>query len=452
MKPNSFAARDIAFHIHSQTDLKLHETVGPVVMVSAKGATVTDDAGRTYLEAMSGLWCAALGFSEERLIQAAERQLRTLPYYQNFAHRATPPAIDLAEKLIEIAPVPMSKVLFQSSGSEANDTAIKLVWYHFAGQGRPEKRKILSHRRGYHGTSIGTASLTGLGHLHQDFHLPLDGFIHMRAPHFYRESELGETEEQFAERLIEELEARIEQEGADTIAAFMLEPAMGTGACVIPPRSYLAKLQLVLKKHEILLICDEVITGFGRTGELWGSTTFGLEPDILTCAKALTGAYIPLSAVLVSEPIYAAMRAQSEKLGTFGHGYTYGGHPVACAIALEAIAIYEERDIAAVVRDLGNHLEARLRPLEDHPHVGEVRGIGLMWGVEFVQDKSTRKAFAPDEKVGPRLQQAAFERGLIVRALGDTLVIAPPFIITKEQLDEAADTFSAIISEVLGQG
>lgn len=445
---NSLAARDIASQLHPQTNLSLHEQVGPVVITEGKGARITDSAGRTYIEGMSGLWCTALGLSEHRLADAAYAQLKTLPYYQNFAHRATEPGILLSERLLELAPSPMSKVLFQSSGSEANDTAIKLAWYHFAQAGKPEKRKIIGRMRGYHGTGIGSASVTGLPHLHRDFNLPLPGFLHVTCPHFYREGRPGETEEQFATRLAEELDALIIAEGPDTVAAFFAEPAMGTGGAVMPPATYFEKIQAVLKKHDVLLVADEVITGFGRTGNWWGCQTYGIQPDMLTCAKALTSAYMPLSAVLVSEPIYQSMKAQSEKIGVFGHGYTYGAHPVACAVALEAIRIYDEDGVIAGVPAKGERMAQALEPARHHPLVGELRGVGLMWGIEIVENKTTRAPFDASRAIPARIQQAALDQGLVCRALGTAVAIAPPLIVTDADIALIGAKFIAALDHV----
>ncbi len=445
MTANSNHARDVAYQLHPQTNFSLHEKIGPTIISRGDGFHVYDDAGNRYLEAMSGLWCAALGFSESRLAEAAARQFARLPYYQNFAHRTSEPAIELAERLIRLSPVPMSKVLFQSSGSEANDTAVKLAWYYFHAIGKPEKRKLIARKRAYHGTSIASASLTGLPHIHRDFNLPLDGFLHVTCPHFYREGVPGETEEAFASRLAEELEDLILAEGPETVAAFFAEPVMGTGGCVVPPPTYYEKVQAILKKYEILFVVDEVITGFGRTGNWWGTQTFALEPDMISSAKALTAAYQPLSALLLSERIYQAMKAQGDKIGVFGHGYTYGGHPVACAVGLEALTLYEERGLIARAPALGSRLEQRLAALRDHPLIGEVRGVGLMWGVELVRSKATREAFDPSLKFGLEIQRLAFENGLIVRALGDTLILTPPLVITPEGIDDAVSRFATAL-------
>lgn len=449
MLQNSLRARDIAVQIHPQTNLALHEKVGPTIMARGEGAYVYDDDGKQYIEGMSGLWCAALGMSEKRLVEAATRQMNTLPYYQNFAHRATEPGIELSDRLLRLAPVPMSKVLFQSSGSEANDTAVKLAWYYFHAQGRSEKKKIIARKRAYHGTSIASASITGLPHLHRDWNLPLDGFLHVTCPHFYRDGLPGETEEEFATRLAEELDALIVAEGPETVAAFFAEPAMGTGGVVLPPKTYFEKIQKVLKKHDVLLVADEVITGFGRTGNWWGTQTYDLQPDMITCAKALTSAYMPLSAILLSERIYDGMRAQSEKIGVFGHGYTYGAHPVACAVGVEALRIYEEDGIIDGVKALSKRMGELINPLIDHPLVGEVRGVGLMWGVELVRSKETREAFAPDLQFGIGVQNRAFENGLVCRSLGTAIALAPPLICTIEQIEHIADRFKRALDTSL---
>lgn len=449
MTHNSLHRRDVFSQIHPQTNLALHETVGPVVMARGEGAYVYDDEGRQYLEGMSGLWCAALGMSEKRLVEAAARQLSTLPYYQNFAHRSTEPAILLAEQLLRIAPVPMSKVLFQSSGSEANDTAIKLAWYYFTAKQMPNKKKMIARKRSYHGTSVASASLTGLPHIHRDFNLPLDGFLHVSCPHLYRDGLPGESEEDFASRLAKELEDLIVAEGPDTVAAFFAEPAMGTGGVVIPPRTYFARIQEVLRKHDVLLVADEVITGFGRTGSWWGSQTFEMRPDIITCAKALTAAYMPLSAILLSEPIYQVMREQSEKIGVFGHGYTYGAHPVACAVGLEALRIYHEDGIIDAVPELGERLGEGLRSLECHPLVGEVRGVGLMWGVEIVKSKATRESFPAEMQFGLNIQNRAFQKGLVCRSLGTAIALAPPLISTESQIDQIVKRLRFALDEAL---
>ena len=346
--PNSAAARDIAYHVHPQTSLRRHQENGPVIINRGEGAIVYDDTGKRYIETVAGLWCASLGFSaSERIAQVAYEQLRKLGYYHTYRHRAHEASIDLAEKLIQIAPVPMSKVLFQCSGSEANDTAIKLAWYYQAAMGRPEKNKIIGRRNGYHGNTIAAVSLSGKPDMHADFGLPLPMMRHTEFPHYYRQHRGGRKRRGVRHPYGGRARALIVAEGPDTVAAFFAEPVMGAGGAIVPPKTYFEKIQAVLRKHDVLLVADEVICGFGRTGNWWGSQTFELKPDMLTCAKALSAAYQPISAVLINEKIHQAMLAQSDKLGAFAHGYTYSGHPVATAVALEVLKIYEEMDVAA---------------------------------------------------------------------------------------------------------
>lgn len=434
--------QDIACHIHAQTNLTLHEQVGPIVMVRGEGIYTWDETGKRYLDAMSGMWSATLGYSEQRLADAAFRQMQALPYHQNFAHRSTQPAAELAERLVQLAPVPMSKVVYACSGSEAVDTAMKLAWYYWAAQGQPQRRKLLARNRAYHGSSIGSASLTGLPHLHRDFALPIPGIVRLTCPHHYREGLPGETEAQFSDRLAQELEDTIEREGADTIAAFFAEPVMGTGGVITPPTGYFDKVQRILKKHGILFVADEVICGFGRTGAWWGSQTTGIQPDMLTCAKGLSASYLPISATLVSEPIYQAMKAQSDKIGVFGHGFTYGGHPVPAAVALETLRIYEERQLPARAQAMGERLQAGLRGLSSHPLVGEVRGVGLMAAIEVVKDKATKAAFDPALKVGMAVSRHADSLcGVTIRPLGDSIVTAPPLIVDESQIDEIVGAY-----------
>ncbi|WP_158046455.1 aspartate aminotransferase family protein [Skermanella pratensis] len=446
---NSAASRDKAFYLHPYTNLKTHEEVGPLVIERGAGVHVFDDTGKAYIEGMAGLWCTALGFGEERLVEAASRQMRKLPFYHAFGHKAHDPGIDLAEALIRIAPVPMSKVFFTNSGSEANDTVVKLVWYYNNALGRPNKKKIIARQKGYHGVTVAAASLTGLPHLHRDFDLPIAGILHTDCPHFYRYGEEGETEEDFAIRLADQLEQLILAEGPDSIAAFIAEPVMGAGGVIVPPATYFDRIQPVLKRYDILFIADEVICGFGRTGSMFGTQTFNLKPDIITVAKALSSAYLPIAAVMISEPIYQAMVSQSEKIGTFGHGYTYSGHPVPAAVALETLKIYEECDIVGHVRAVAPHLQDGLRRFAGHPLVGEVRGIGLIAGVEIVADKATKAPFDPKLAIGGHVSRFAQEHGLIVRAMGDTIGFSPPLVISPSELDDLVERFGKALDDTL---
>ncbi|WP_341703823.1 aspartate aminotransferase family protein [Ferrovibrio sp.] len=447
--PNSLAARDIAHVLHPYTNLVKHETAGPLVIERGKGIYVYDDQGKEYIEGMAGLWCAGLGFSEAALVDAAAEQMRKLPFYHGFGHKTTAPVIALAEKLKQLSPVPVGKVFFAEGGSGANDTLIKLVWYYNNARGKADKKTILSRVKGYHGVTVATASLTGLAANHRDFDLPIAGIQHVDCPHYYRYAEPGESETDFVSRLARNLETLIETQGADSIAAFFAEPVMGAGGVIIPPKGYYPAMQAVLKKHDILSISDEVICGFGRTGRWWGAQTLDYQPDFVSCAKQLSGAYLPISAVLVPEHVFEAIRDNSGRIGTFGHGFTYGGHPVAAAVALRALELYEERDILGHVNRVAPRFQARLNQLADHPLVGEARGIGLIGAVELVADKATRRPFAPAAGVGAACMAFAEQEGLIQRAIaGDTMAFCPPMIIEESEIDEMFDRFERALARV----
>ncbi|MGT2473829.1 aspartate aminotransferase family protein [Paraburkholderia steynii] len=440
---------DINHYLHPYTNLSLHREVGPMVIERGEGVYVYDSEGNRYLEGLGGLFCASLGFSESRLADAADRQMRKLPFYHAFGHKSSEPSILLAEKLISMAPVPMSKVFFANSGSEANDTAVKLIWYFNNAIGRPQKKKIISRTRAYHGVTIASASLTGLQNNHRDFDLPIDRILHTDCPHFYRYGLPGESEEQFATRCAESLERLILEEGADTIAAFFAEPIMASGGVIVPPVTYFEKVQAVLKRHDILLVADEVICGFGRTGNMFGSQTFGMQPDMITMAKQLSAGYLPISALMVNERIYRGLVTESEKIGTFGHGFTYSGHPVCAAVALETLNIYEQDGILEHVRAVTPHFQERVAELGRHPLVGEARGAGLLAAVELVADKASREPFAPSEGVAAHAGTRALSHGLITRALGDTVNFCPPLIVTRAQIDEMFDAAKHALDDTL---
>ena len=384
MRPNSDEARDIAYHFHAYTNAETHAEIGPMIIEGGEGIYVTDSNGNRYIEGMSGLWSVGLGFNEQRLVEVAYQQMQKLPYYHNFTHRSHGQAIDLAEKLVEIAPVPMSKVFYTNSGSEANDTIVKMIWYRSNALGKPEKKKIISRLRGYHGVTVASASMTGLPYNHRSFDLPIEGILHTTCPHYWREGQDGETEEAFASRCAQDLDDMIQAEGPDTVAAFIAEPVMGAGGVVVPPATYWEKIQAVLSKYDILLIADEVICGFGRTGNMFGSTTFAIKPDILTMSKQITSSYFPFSALMINDRVYEPIAEESGRIGVLGHGYTGGGHPVGAAVALENIKIIEERDLVANAAARGAELQAGLADLENHPLVGEARGVGLIAALELV--------------------------------------------------------------------
>jgi 4-aminobutyrate--pyruvate transaminase len=335
-----------------------------------------------------------------------------------------------------MAPFEASRVFFGNSGSDANDTQIKLAWYYNNACGRPAKKKIIARQKGYHGTTLASAGLTGLPAFHKLFDVPLPQMLHAEAPYSYRGAEPGESEESYATRLAANLEKLILREGPDTVAAFIAEPLMGVGGVLLPPRTYFEKVQAVLAKYDVLLIDDEVITGFGRTGEIWGAQAFGMKPHTLTAAKALSSAYLPISAVLVPEYMYTPMVEASGQVGLFGHGFTYSGHPVSAAVALRALQIYEERDLYAHVRKVAPQFQARLAALGSHPLVGDARGIGLVGACELVQNKATKAAFDSKSAVGAKCMHLCQEHGLIVRAIGDVVAVCPPFIVTPDQIDE----------------
>jgi 4-aminobutyrate---pyruvate transaminase len=450
---NSAAARDIANVLHPYTDLETHQQVGPVVISRGKGVRVWDESGKEYIESVAGLWCAALGFDNERLVQAAATQMRKLPFYHAFTAKSHEPMIDLAEMLIQRAPVPMSKVFFANSGSEANDSAIKMVWYLNNALGRPQKKKIIGRLKGYHGITIGSASLTGLAANHRSFDVPLPGFIHTMTPHFYHGANPGESEDDFATRCADELEKMILAEGPDTVAAMWAEPIMGAGGVILPPKGYFPKIQAVLRKYDVLLVADEVICGFWRTGNYWGSQTLDIQPDILVCAKALSASYLPISAVMVNDTVFQALAKESHVIGTFGHGFTYSGHPVPAAVAIETLKIYDELQIGAHVGDVGAHLQSELRRrFADHPLVGEVRGVGLIAAVELSADKAAGKPFDPKAKIGARLTKLCEENGVIVRVVAnDSLCFSPPLIISRDEIDTMLDRIGKAVDDLTVQ-
>ncbi|HEY1614048.1 MAG TPA: aminotransferase [Rhizomicrobium sp.] len=442
--------RDVANVLHPYTNLlKLRET-GPLVIERGKGVRVYDERGKDYIEAMSGLWCTALGWGEDVLADVAAEQMRKLAFGHLFAGKSHEPAIALAEKLKEIAPFQAGKVFFANSGSEANDTQIKLFWYANNAAGNPKRKKIISRVKAYHGVTIAAASLTSLPANHKSFDLPLDFVRFAECPHYYRAAEPGETETDFSRRLAANLEALIEKEGADTIAAMIVEPVQGAGGVILPPQGYFDAITRVLDRHGIALIDDEVITGFGRTGNWFGSATYGFEPASMTLAKALSSAYLPISAVMISPELADLIEQESGKIGTFGHGYTYTGHPVAAAVALKTIELYQERDIVGHVRHVAPHFLAALKKLGDHPLVGEASGVGLLGAVEIVADKAGRKSFPAEKTAAATIAKFAEDEGVIVRAMiGDRIAFCPPLVISEAEIDELFARFARALDRGL---
>ncbi|RWQ44851.1 aminotransferase [Mesorhizobium sp.] len=433
---NESRVLDMARHFHSQTDPRLHEDHGPLTIMAGEGATIIDDAGNRYIEGMSGLWCASLGFNDSRLADAADRQMRKLAVYHTFNHRSNEPAVELVEQLAALAPFDDARVFLVGSGSEANDTMVKLAWYYQAARGRPDKRKIISRFGAFHGSTIMGAALSGLPHMHKSFNLPPLPVIFAARPFQYLDGLPAEAERDYATRLAQELECLILAEGPETIAAMIAEPVMGAGGVLVPPEDYFPKIQAVLRKYDILMLSDEVVCGFGRTGNWFGSQTFGMEPDMLSIAKGLSSGHLPIGGVIISDKIYQCVADEAHKVGVFGHGFTYSGHPVTAAVAAEAIRIYREIDIVSQARRLGDYLHRALAEvLGDHPIVGEVRGKGFIAGIQIVEDRAARRAFEPDRRIGADVERRCREHGVMIRNMGDVLAICPPYIITKREID-----------------
>jgi 4-aminobutyrate--pyruvate transaminase len=442
--------RDVQSVLHPYTNLVKFRDSGPLIIERGQGVRVYDETGKDYIEAMAGLWCTALGWGENELAETAAEQMKKLAFGHLFGGRSHEPAIALAEKLKELSPFPVGKVFFANSGSEANDTQIKLYWYAANARGETKKKKIISRTKAYHGVTLAAASLTGLANNHKSFDLPFDFAKFADCPHYYRGAEPGESELQFSARLAANLEALIGREGPDTIAAMIAEPVMGAGGVILPPEGYFDAITKVLAKHGIPLIADEVITGFGRTGNWFGCATYGFEPDSMSIAKALSSAYLPISAVLLSPELSDIVEQESGRIGTFGHGFTYTGHPVAAAVALKTIEIYQRRDIVGHVRHVAPAFQERLKALAEHPLVGEAAGVGLIGAVELVADKAAKKNFDPARQAGATLANFCQDEGLIVRALlGDRVALCPPLVITEAEIGELFDRLERALAKSL---
>ncbi len=450
MPLSNLATRDVETVLHPYVNQATFRDSGPLILERAKGVYVYDTEGKGYIDSMAGLWCAALGYGNEELVETAAAQMRKLSFAHLFSGRSHDPAIELAEKLKEMAPVPISKTFFCNSGSEANDTQVKLVWYLNNALGRPKKKKIISRLKAYHGVTIVAASMTGLPANHRDFDLPLPGFLHTGCPHHYRFAQDGESEEDFAARLAAKLDELIVKEGPDTVAAFIAEPVMGAGGVIVPPKTYFEKIMPVCRKHDVFMISDEVICGFGRLGSAFGCEQLGFRPHSISIAKMLSSAYLPIAGVMIPEDMYQVLISESKKIGTFGHGFTYGGHPVSAAVAAKALEIYARDRIFARAAERGVQFQARLRKIGEHPLVGEARGLGLIGGVELVADKTSKRGFSPQQGVAPRAVQFAEAEGLIVRAvMGDVLTLSPPLIINADETDELFDRLTRALDKTL---
>ncbi|MDI9347616.1 MAG: aminotransferase [Methylacidiphilales bacterium] len=422
------------------------------VVSHGKGVYLYDIEGKEYLEAMSGLWCLSLGYGNEELTEAANAQMRKLSYSNPFGGKSHTGMIELANQLAEMLPIPEAKIFFGLSGSDANDTHIKILRYYANVTGQSKKKKILAGSKAYHGVGVGSVALTGLAGNHTHFDVPFEsiGVVRFPTPHYYRMGQQGESVIAFEQRMANELEALIVKEDPETIMAYISEPLIGAGGVVLPGKHYFAEVQKILKKHNILFIDDEVITGFGRTGEDFGATTFGLRPDCMTLAKALTSGYQPLSAAVIPNFIYEAMIEASDQVGVFGHGFTYSGHPVSCAVALAALKIYKRDQLFNRAKKIGELIQKKLAKFEDHALVGEVRGIGMIGALELVANKKTKADFPKEVKIGLLAQQHCQEEGLIVRGVaGNSVAICPPLIMSEPEIELLFDRLSKGLDKTL---
>ena len=418
-------------HLAPFSDFKQLKEVGPRIITHAKGVYLWDSEGHKILDGMAGLWCVAIGYGRDELADAASQQMRELPYYNLFFMTAHPPVLELSKVIAQIAPEGMNYVFFTGSGSEGNDTMLRMVRHYWAIKGQPNKKTIISRKNGYHGSTVAGASLGGMTYMHEQGDLPIPGITHIPQPYWFGEG--GDmSPEEFGIWAANQLEEKILEIGVDNVGAFIAEPIQGAGGVIVPPDTYWPRIKEILAKYDILFVADEVICGFGRTGEWFGSDFYGLKPDMMTIAKGLTSGYIPMGGLIVRDEVVAVLNEG----GDFNHGFTYSGHPVAAAVALENIRILrDEKIIEKVQAETAPYLQKRLRELNDHPLVGEVRGVGMLGAIELVQDKATRKRYE-GRGVGMICRQFCFDNGLIMRAVGDTMIISPPLVISKDEIDE----------------
>ncbi len=440
---------------HPSTHLAQHargDTASRIV-TGGSGVYIEDRDGKRLLDAFAGLYCVNVGYGRSEIADAIAAQARELAYYHAYVGHGTEASITLAKMILDRAPAGMSKVYFGLGGSDANETNIKLIWYYNNVLGRPEKKKIVSRWRGYHGSGLMTGSLTGLEGFHKKFDLPLPGILHTEAPYYFRRPDAAMSEEAFTAHCAAELEALIAREGADTIAAFIGEPVLGTGGIVPPPAGYWRAIQEVLARHDILLVADEVVTGFGRLGTMFGSDHYGIRPDIITIAKGLTSAYAPLSGSIVGDKVWKVLEQGTDENGPIGHGWTYSAHPIGAAAGIANLRLVDSLGLVANAGDTGAYFRAALADaIGDHPNVGDIRGEGMLAAIEFVEDRATRRAFDPARKVGPAVTAALLARGVIGRAMpqGDILGFAPPLCLSREEADTITAAVAAAVSETLG--
>jgi len=423
------------------------------IVTGGSGCHIEDRDGKRLLDAFAGLYCVNVGYGRTEIADAIADQARELAYYHAYVGHGTEASITLSKMILDRAPAGMSKVYFGLGGSDANETNVKLIWYYNNILGRPEKKKIISRWRGYHGSGLITGSLTGLELFHKKFDLPMAQVLHTEAPYYFRRDDLGQTEDQFVQHCVDALEALIEREGADTIAAFVGEPVLGTGGIVPPPAGYWKAIQEVLDRYDILLVADEVVTGFGRLGTMFGSDHYGMRPDLITIAKGLTSAYAPLSGSIVGDRMWKVLEQGTDENGPIGHGWTYSAHPIGAAAGVANLKLIDDLELIANNRDVGGYLNRTMaQALGDHPNVGDVRGEGMLCAVEFVKDRDSRAFFDPADKVGPRIAAALAENGVIGRAMpqGGILGFAPPFCLTRAEADEVVSRTVGATRSVLG--
>jgi L-2,4-diaminobutyrate transaminase len=453
----NIGALDRGSVLHPFTNLKdfaAGKLGDPTIVETGKGVRITDSAGRTYIDGFAGLYCVNIGYGRSEVAEAISRQAHRLAFYHSYAGHTTDELAILSDRLVRMAPGKMSKVFYGMSGSDANETQAKLIWYYHNLLGQPKKKKIISRERGYHGCTVMAGSMTGMNFYHDHMDLPYSGILHTGVPHHYWGAAAGETELEFSARRAQELEDMILLEGPETIGGFIAEPVLGTGGIIPPPEGYWPAVQAVLKKFDVLLIADEVVCGFGRIGTTFGSHMYDIEPDLITVAKGLTSAYVPLSAAIVSEKIFAVMEMGSDKLGAFSHGYTYSGHPLGVAAANAVLDIVEREDLAGKAALTGAHLQKRMRESFAHlPIVGEVRGVGMLAALEFVADPKTKRRFEASDKIGVRISKACRDRNLIARAMphGDILGFAPPLVMTIAEVDEMVAIAEVSVKQVMDE-
>ena len=442
------AEQEKKYFINPYTNLKEIRKFGSLTIKKGNGIYVYDENNNKYIEGLAGLWCVALGFNNKRLIKAANKQFKQLPYYHSFTGKVPLTTLQLSEELVKISPKSLTKVLYANSGSESNDTAIKMAWYYQNALGKTKKKKIISRYRGYHGVTVMSGSLTGMEYAHKGFDMPRDFVLHTDSPHYYKDALNQESSNRFVNRLLKNLEDLIIKEGSENIAAMILEPIQGAGGVIIPPDNYLKGVQKLLKKNDILLIVDEVICGFGRTGKMFGCDTFKIKPDMMVIAKGLSSGYVPISALLINDEIHGVISDFSSINNVFGHGFTYSGHPVAAAVALETIKIFEDENIIGHVQQISEKFNTKMEQLNDHSIVGNARSKGLIGAIELVKNKKNKTYFDPKIAIGTRIVKNAQRNGLIVRVLqGDIVALCPPLIINSKELDILFKKFNKSIED-----